>query len=186
MARGGAAAGKEKASWRVCRFLKQILVLFVDSLQMGQRSITRTSARWVASFSPSLLSHGVLLVIALMAHIWPGCMHYLCGYWQSPLDTNSMLTFWIPLTPVPTVEDGGSPLLFATGSHRDMSFSRTSRLHRHRHALSHCLEGTCMARILMCGLTRLLRVSCHCSCVRRLVGPAERRRRAAGVALQPR
>merc|ERR1712129_379305 len=34
-----------------------------------------------------------------------------------PLDTSAFLTLWIPLQPVPSVEDGGSALLFASSSH---------------------------------------------------------------------
>lgn len=37
----------------------------------------------------------------------------------APFDTNDMLTFWIALTPVPTVDH--APLEFATGSHRDFA-----------------------------------------------------------------
>ena len=37
----------------------------------------------------------------------------------APFDTNDMLTFWIALTPVPTLEH--APLEFATGSHRDFA-----------------------------------------------------------------
>ncbi|CAE8686891.1 unnamed protein product, partial [Polarella glacialis] len=34
-----------------------------------------------------------------------------------PLETDSFLTLWIPLQPVPAAEEGGSPLFFAGGSH---------------------------------------------------------------------
>lgn len=37
----------------------------------------------------------------------------------APLDTNHMVTIWLALTPVPTEES--SPLLFASGSHRDFA-----------------------------------------------------------------
>lgn len=39
----------------------------------------------------------------------------------SPLDSNDMVTVWIPLTYVPAKDQGGSSLSFATASHRDMS-----------------------------------------------------------------
>ncbi|EKX46123.1 hypothetical protein GUITHDRAFT_108157 [Guillardia theta CCMP2712] len=37
----------------------------------------------------------------------------------SPWDTNAMITCWIPLTPIETLDD--SPLEFASGSHRDVA-----------------------------------------------------------------
>lgn len=37
----------------------------------------------------------------------------------APFDTNDMVTFWIALTPVPTLDH--APLEFATGSHRDFA-----------------------------------------------------------------
>ena len=37
----------------------------------------------------------------------------------APFDTNDMLTFWIALTPIPTLDH--APLEFATGSHRDFA-----------------------------------------------------------------
>lgn len=37
----------------------------------------------------------------------------------APFDTNSFLTFWLPLTPVPP--RGGSSLVYAIGSHRDFA-----------------------------------------------------------------
>ncbi|KAM3572673.1 hypothetical protein VYU27_005359 [Nannochloropsis oceanica] len=39
----------------------------------------------------------------------------------APLDTNDFITAWIPLTHVPAVEEGGSPLQFCQGSHIDMA-----------------------------------------------------------------
>lgn len=39
----------------------------------------------------------------------------------SPLDTNSFVTAWIPLTPIPSIEKGGSPLQFCDGSHVDVA-----------------------------------------------------------------
>ena len=38
----------------------------------------------------------------------------------APVDTNSMVTVWLPLERVPGREDGGTALIFARGSHRDM------------------------------------------------------------------
>eukprot|EP00961_Rhodomonas_salina_P112500 1513727-Rhodomonas_salina.1 len=35
------------------------------------------------------------------------------------MDTNGMLTFWLPLTPIPDLDH--APLEFATGSHRDFA-----------------------------------------------------------------
>lgn len=40
---------------------------------------------------------------------------------MAPFDTNDLLTCWIPLEAVPAVDEGGSSLLFATGSHRDFA-----------------------------------------------------------------
>ena len=40
---------------------------------------------------------------------------------DAPFDTNDMITCWIPLQPVPSQEDGGSALSFASGSHRDFA-----------------------------------------------------------------
>lgn len=41
----------------------------------------------------------------------------------SPLDTNHFVTAWIPLTDVPDAEDGGTALLYADGSHRDLAMA---------------------------------------------------------------
>lgn len=40
---------------------------------------------------------------------------------MAPFDTNDLLTCWIPLQAVPAMKDGGSSLMFATGSHRDFA-----------------------------------------------------------------
>eukprot|EP00747_Dinoflagellata_sp_TGD_P180409 gnl/TRDRNA2_/TRDRNA2_32825_c0_seq1.p1 gnl/TRDRNA2_/TRDRNA2_32825_c0~~gnl/TRDRNA2_/TRDRNA2_32825_c0_seq1.p1 ORF type:complete len:476 (+),score=60.57 gnl/TRDRNA2_/TRDRNA2_32825_c0_seq1:137-1429(+) len=47
-------------------------------------------------------------------------------HWHSdlgvvPLDTNDYVTCWLPLQPIPSEEDGGSGLIFASGSHRDIA-----------------------------------------------------------------
>lgn len=41
----------------------------------------------------------------------------------SPLDTNHFVTAWIPLADVPDAEDGGTALLYADGSHRDLAMA---------------------------------------------------------------
>ncbi|KAJ1471303.1 hypothetical protein T484DRAFT_1605381, partial [Baffinella frigidus] len=38
----------------------------------------------------------------------------------APVDTNAMVTLWLPLSRVPARADGGTGLMFARGSHRDM------------------------------------------------------------------
>jgi hypothetical protein len=40
---------------------------------------------------------------------------------MAPLDTNDFVTAWVPLHAVPADEDGGSGLVFASGSHRDVA-----------------------------------------------------------------
>lgn len=40
-----------------------------------------------------------------------------------PFDTNDFVTCWIPLQEVPSEEDGGSGLTFASGSHRDFALA---------------------------------------------------------------
>lgn len=40
---------------------------------------------------------------------------------MTPLDTNRFLTCWLPLQTVPCEGDGGSGLVFASGSHRDVA-----------------------------------------------------------------
>jgi hypothetical protein len=42
---------------------------------------------------------------------------------MSPLDTNDMVTAWIPQSAVADVEDGGSGLIFASRSHRDFALN---------------------------------------------------------------
>eukprot|EP00981_Chlorochromonas_danica_P009266 scaffold2582_cov162-Ochromonas_danica.AAC.35 len=37
---------------------------------------------------------------------------------MAPFDSNSFLTFWVPLTPVPAAEEGGTGLVYASTSHR--------------------------------------------------------------------
>ena len=40
---------------------------------------------------------------------------------QTPFDGNDFITCWIPLQDVPSIEEGGTPLMFATSSHRDFA-----------------------------------------------------------------
>lgn len=40
---------------------------------------------------------------------------------MAPFDTSKMITFWIPLDNVPRMEDGGTGLLFVSGSHSDFA-----------------------------------------------------------------
>ncbi len=40
---------------------------------------------------------------------------------MAPFDTNDFLTVWIPLQAVPSAEEGGSGLSFASASHRDFA-----------------------------------------------------------------
>ena len=40
---------------------------------------------------------------------------------MAPLDTNKLVTVWIPLQPLDSVDDGGTGLVFASGSHRDVA-----------------------------------------------------------------
>ena len=40
----------------------------------------------------------------------------------TPFDTNDMITVWIPLQTIPSIEVGGSGLLFASASHKDFAF----------------------------------------------------------------
>jgi len=40
---------------------------------------------------------------------------------MAPFDTSKMITFWIPLQKVPCVEEGGTGLVFANGSHCDFA-----------------------------------------------------------------
>lgn len=48
-----------------------------------------------------------------------GPTHWHSDLHMAPLDTNSFVTCWIALTPVPRRSEGGSSLTFASGSHRD-------------------------------------------------------------------
>lgn len=50
-----------------------------------------------------------------------GPTHWHSDLGMCPLDTNSMVTCWLPLQPVPAERDGGSGLVFASGSHRDVA-----------------------------------------------------------------
>lgn len=49
---------------------------------------------------------------------------------MAPLDCNDFVTAWIPLEEVPAKREGGSPLVFASRSHRDFALNhwRDSRL----------------------------------------------------------
>ena len=40
---------------------------------------------------------------------------------MAPFDTSKMLTFWIPLDYIPHIEEGGTGLFFASGSHADFA-----------------------------------------------------------------
>ena len=40
---------------------------------------------------------------------------------MAPFDTNAIVTVWLPLQSVPPVDEGGSGLIFATDSHRDVA-----------------------------------------------------------------
>ncbi|CAM9250110.1 unnamed protein product, partial [Hapterophycus canaliculatus] len=42
---------------------------------------------------------------------------------MAPLDCNDFVTAWVPLDAVPAREDGGSPLVFASKSHRDFALN---------------------------------------------------------------
>jgi ectoine hydroxylase-related dioxygenase (phytanoyl-CoA dioxygenase family) len=50
-----------------------------------------------------------------------GPTHWHSDLAMAPLDTNAFVTAWLPLQPVPAEKDGGSALIFATGSHRDVA-----------------------------------------------------------------
>ena len=50
-----------------------------------------------------------------------GVTHWHSDLAMAPLDTNSFVTCWLPIQAVPAEEDGGSGLVFASGSHRDVS-----------------------------------------------------------------
>ncbi|CAM9558561.1 unnamed protein product [Chrysoparadoxa australica] len=67
----------------------------------------------------------------------PTLWHSDCG--TAPFDTNDFVTCWIPLQPVPSVEEGGSGLTFASRSHRDFALSFWSDPNT-EHDLSHRYE----------------------------------------------
>ena len=50
-----------------------------------------------------------------------GPTHWHSDLAMAPFDTNELVTLWLPLQPVPALEDGGSGLIFASGSHRDVA-----------------------------------------------------------------
>jgi len=50
-----------------------------------------------------------------------GPTHWHSDLAMAPLDTNAFVTAWIPLQPVPPPNKGGSALVFAGGSHRDVA-----------------------------------------------------------------
>ena len=50
-----------------------------------------------------------------------GETHWHADLAMAPLDTNALVTCWIPLQPVPAESSGGSGLVFAGGSHRDVA-----------------------------------------------------------------
>jgi hypothetical protein len=52
-----------------------------------------------------------------------GPTHWHSDLAMAPLDTNSFVTVWLPLQPVPPETEGGSALVFASGSHRDVALS---------------------------------------------------------------
>ena len=50
-----------------------------------------------------------------------GPTHWHSDLTMAPLDTNAFVTCWLPLQTVPREADGGSALVFASGSHRDVA-----------------------------------------------------------------
>ena len=50
-----------------------------------------------------------------------GQTHWHADLAMAPLDTNNLVTCWLPLQPVPAEGGGGSGLVFAAGSHRDVA-----------------------------------------------------------------
>jgi len=50
-----------------------------------------------------------------------GPTHWHSDLAMAPLDTNSFVTCWLPLHDIAAPEDGGSALVFASGSHRDVA-----------------------------------------------------------------
>ena len=51
-----------------------------------------------------------------------GTTHWHSDLAMAPLDTNQFVTCWLPCQAVPAEEEGGSGLVFASGSHRDTAF----------------------------------------------------------------
>ena len=50
---------------------------------------------------------------------------------MAPFDTNAIVTVWLPLQSVPPVDEGGSGLIFATDSHRDVARCTFGTVRRH-------------------------------------------------------
>lgn len=50
-----------------------------------------------------------------------GATHWHSDLAMTPLDSNSFVTCWLPLQPVPSERDGGTGLIFARGSHKDLA-----------------------------------------------------------------
>ena len=50
-----------------------------------------------------------------------GPTHWHADLAMAPLDTNAFVTCWLPLQPVPAEGHGGTGLVFAGGSHRDVA-----------------------------------------------------------------
>ena len=50
-----------------------------------------------------------------------GETHWHSDLAMAPLDTNHFVTCWLPLQPVPPEDEGGTGLIFASGSHRDVA-----------------------------------------------------------------
>lgn len=46
-----------------------------------------------------------------------------------PLDTNEMITMWMPLVEIPPEEEGGSGLTYADGSQKDFALNYWSDPH---------------------------------------------------------
>ena len=53
-----------------------------------------------------------------MKRVGDGETHWHADLAMAPLDTNALVTCWIPLQPVPAEASGGSGLVFAGGPHR--------------------------------------------------------------------
>jgi len=52
---------------------------------------------------------------------------------MAPFDTSKMITFWVPLQPIPSHEDGGTGLIFADGSHSDFALPFWNGLDGHEY-----------------------------------------------------